>query len=406
MIKRYTRPDITAVFSEETKYRNWLAVELAVCQAREEVGQIPSSVTERIKTALVEVPIATIAERALWIETNPETGTGHDVQSFVDAVRERLPEDLRRYFHEITTSTDTTEPAFFMTIWQAGEVISKYLDALRIALRVLVGKYKHTAKIGRTHTQHGIPSVVGLYFLWWYDMITNARNSWRRTIEHIRFGKVRGLVGTYDNGLTPTVEAKALKLLNLKPVRVCGQIILRDRLARVMNELAVIAALLENIAVNIRLGAQTEVREMSEPFGKGRKGSSHSPHKQNTDRSENVTGLARVVRHNAGAELENIVTWWERDISHSGPERIVVEDSFQLVAFMLYRMTAIVEGLRVDEQQIARNLNLTCGITNSGQVKTVLMAHGLEPEKAYDRGDAVLGMRAADLRRVLIFADE
>jgi len=383
MIKRYTRPDMTAIFSDETKYQNLLAVELAICQAREAEQQIPTGVTRRIKSALAEVSIAEIAKRALWIETNPETGTGHDVQSFVDAVRERLPEDLRRYFHEITTSTDTTEPALFMTICQAGEIILKQLDTLRTALRQLANKYRLVPKIGRTHTQHGIPSIVGLYFLWWYDYIDRARPAFRRVLNQTRVGKVRGLVGTYDNGLTPAVEARALKLLGLKPVKVCGQIILRDRFARVMNELAVIAGLLENMAVNIRLGAQTEVREMSEPFGKGRKGSSHSPHKQNTDRSENVTGLARVVRNYAGTGLENIVTWWERDISHSGPERIIVEGSFQLVAFMLYRMTGIIEGLRVNEEQIAHNLNLTCGITNSAEVKTVLMGHGLEPESAY-----------------------
>lgn len=305
MLKRYTRPDMTAVFSEERKYENWLAVELAICQAREEERQIPSGVTNHIKAALTGIPIATIAERALWIETNPETGTGHDVQSFVDAVRERLPQELRRYFHEITTSTDTTEPALFMTVWQAGETISEYLNALYIALRHLADKYKSLPKIGRTHTQHGIPTIAGLYFLWWYDSVDRARDAFKRTVQQTRVGKVRGLVGTYDNGLTPAVEAKALKLLGLKPVKACGQIILRDRLARVMNELAIIAGLLENIAVNIRLGAQTEVREMSEPFGKGRKGSSHSPHKQNTDRSENITGLARVVRGNAGVELEN-----------------------------------------------------------------------------------------------------
>jgi adenylosuccinate lyase len=378
MIDRYKTPEVSKVLSEENKLKIWWKVELATLRAGEDLGQIPPGTTLKIRQQVGSV--AKLVKRAMEIEAT----TGHDVQSFIDAIRERLDPDLKRYVHEYTTSTDTTEPAFPLIVWQGLQIILGATDKLAEAVKAKALQYKELEKIGRTHTQHGAPSTEGLYFLWWYDSLVRRRKLIARAGRELKVGKIRGLVGTYDEHVTPDLEARALKYLGLKPVLICGQIIMRDRFADVTNNLAILGGLLENMAVNVRLGAQTEVGEFSEPFKKGRKGSSHSPHKRNTDRSENVTGISRHVRACAGEELENIVTWWERDISHSSSERIILDGMLHSLHFMLKRMTGIITDLVVYDDQVKENLELTQGVIYSSEVKGLLMANGMDPHDAYN----------------------
>ena len=376
MIKRYTIPVMTENFSDKKKYERWFDVEIAVVEALEEAGSCPKGTAKEMRETAIIDP-ARIAEI--------ETETGHDVQSFVDQVRETLRPEIQQYFHKDTTSTDTTENAMVMTVLDALVTTMLFVSQLAEEVRHQAFKYEYEIMMGRTHTQHAEPTTLGLYLTTCYDMLVRSQERLQAAYEQMAFGKIRGAVGAYGPSLNPKIEELALSKLTprIQPVKTCLQIILRDRLARVMCELAVLAGALENMAVNIRLAAQTEVGELQEPFSAKRKGSSKMPHKRNTDRTENVTGLARVVRANASVALENIVTWRERDISHSGTERIIVEDSFHLVGFMLQRMKGIVYGLVVNEGIIHLNLHLTHGVTMSPEVKRLLMEEGIEPEQAY-----------------------
>lgn len=386
---------MTAILSDENRIGKWWLVERATTEAAEELGYIPAGTTNAIDRQIG--PITSLVQRALEIE---ET-TGHDVQSFVDAVRENLDPHLRRFVHGDTTSSDTTESAVNMVVREGLSVILATLDELIEAVKQKAIAYKGVRKIGRTHTQHGAPSDEGLYFLGWYDALLRRRNIIERAMEVLRVGKIRGLVGTYDQHVTPELEALALHKLGLEPVLTCYQIILRDRFCDGIYSLSALAAIIENMAVNIRLGAQTEVGEFSEPFRKGRKGSSNSPHKRNTDRDENITGLCRTIRNEVSVELENIVTWWERDISHSAPERIILDTIFHAMHFVLKRLVVIVRDLVIYDSQIEQNLNLTQGVIYSADVKSLLMEAGMDPEDAY-RVTQELSQQAWDERRDFI----
>jgi len=376
MVPRYTLPGITDNFSDTKKYGRWFDIEAVVVEAMEELGLCPVGTADEIrKTAKIK------PERIAEIEAE----TGHDVQSFVDQVRETLRLDIRKFFHKDLTSTDITENAFVLTVLEALVVVMVLTLELAEAVKKQALKYEFLQMMGRTHTQHAEPTTLGLYFTTWYDSLIRAQKRLQSAYKQMAFGKIRGAVGAYGPSLNPEIEERALSKLKprITPVTTCLQIILRDRLASVMCELAILAADLENMAVNIRLAAQTEVMELQEPFGKARKASSKMPHKKNTDRTENVTGLARIVRAYASVALEDVVTWRERDISHSGPERIIVEDSFQLVCFMLKRMKGIVSELQVHGDRFQQNLDLTLGVSASPEVKGLLMEAGVEPDEAY-----------------------
>ena len=241
-------------------------MELAITQANEDLGKIPQGTAEQIRQQAGEVD-----EELLKRISEIEAITGHVVQSFVDAIRERLDKPLQQYFHQHTTSTDTTETAQALIVSEAIEVILETAQELSQAVKNKAEKYRALPKIGRTHTQHGAPSIEGLYFLWWHDTLIRRCDLIAQAHEAFRVGKIRGLVGTYDQHITPALEQLALGSLGLKPVKVCGQIILRDRLADLINNLAVLGGLLENMAVNIRLGAQTEIGEFSNPSRQGAK---------------------------------------------------------------------------------------------------------------------------------------
>jgi adenylosuccinate lyase len=374
MINRYCTKEMTSIWSEENKYANWLKVELAVLFAKVKMELIPWEVADRI-AAQAKFSVDRINELDAKLR--------HDLLAFVQNVQENLATDLQRYFHADLTSYDTEEPATSLLMIEAIDIVLEELQALAEIILKMAKQHKNLIRIESTHGQHAEPSTLGLMFLWWYDRLAGQKIFINLAREEMLYTKISGAVGTYAGGLSPNLEKKALLSLNLKPAKIAGQIILRDRHAHVMNALAVLAGVLENIALNIRLLGQTQICEIQEPFGKEQKGSSRMPHKKNTILTENLCGLARLVRHNAGAALENIPTWGGRDISQSSAERIIFPDSFQLTHFMIKRLTKIISGLVINEHNITRNLEFTQGVIFSPDVKEALMAKDMDPETAY-----------------------
>lgn len=374
MIKRYSTEEMTRICSEEYKYRTWLQVESAVLFAKMKMNIITREIYNRIiKQAKLSVDRINELDRILH----------HDLLAFVQNVQENLDADLRRYFHADLTSYDTEEPATSLLMIEAINCVLEDLQTLAAITLKIAKQYKKLIRIESTHGQHAEPSTLGLMFLWWHDRLADQEIFINLAKEQMRYSKISGAVGTYAGGLSPELEKKALLSLGLKPAKIAGQIILRDRHAHVMNALAVLAGVLENIALNIRLLGQTQICEIQEPFGKEQKGSSRMPHKKNTVLTENLCGLARVVRHNAGIALENIPTWGGRDISQSSAERIIFADSFQLVHFMLQRLTKIMTGLVINQKNIKKNLEFTQGVIFSPDVKEALLAKGMDTETAY-----------------------
>lgn len=374
MISRYCTKEMTRLWSEKNKYTAWLRVELAVLSAKTEMGIIPPKIADRIFTQ-AKFSIQRINELDKKIH--------HDLLAFVQTAQENLEADLRRYFHADLTSYDTEEPATSLLMVEAIDCILEALRTLAAITLQAAKQWKDLVRIENTHGQHAEPSTLGLMFLWWHERLAGQETYINLAKEQMLYSKISGAVGTYAGGLSPGLEKKALKLLGLKPAKISGQIILRDRHAHAMNALAVLAGVMENIALNIRLLGQTQICEIQEPFGKEQKGSSRMPHKRNTVLAENLCGLAKVVRHNAGIALENITTWGGRDISQSSAERIIFADSFQIAHFMLMRLTKIMNGLVINEHNIKRNLEFTQGAIFSPDVKEALMAKGLDAETAY-----------------------
>lgn len=374
MIQRYATPEMSRMWSDQNKYKTWLDVELAVLWAKSELGLIPKEVVRNIKKQA-----RYSCKRIHAIESEIH----HDLLAFVESVQERLDPALRRYFHADMTSYDTEEPALARMMRSALELVCAELKKLSHSAMAKAVEFKHMLQIGRTHGQHAEPVTLGLTFLWWYDSLIRQNACITAARDELRFTKISGAVGTYAGGLSPELEKRALEILGLEQAKISGQIILRDRHAHAMNALAVLASVLENIALNIRLLSQTEIGELEEPFAEKQKGSSRMPHKKNTILTERICGLARIVRHNAGIATENIATWDRRDISHSAPERIIIPDSFHVVHYMLKIMNRVIEGLVIRKDRIKKNLEITKGIIFSPDVKELLMKEGMDPEKAY-----------------------
>lgn len=377
MIERYCTDLMSGIWSELNKFTSWLRVEKAILRAMVSLGQMPEQDFKTImaKAGVIEETVERIEEIDKEIH--------HDFLAFVQAIQEQLPEDVQKYFHLHPTSYDIEEPALSLLTKNSLRVILIELGVLLERIFEKARIYRNIVRIERTHGQHAEPNTLGLVFLCWYDQLQRQTDSLTEAIHIISETKISGAVGTYAGGLSPELEQKALEHLGLKPAIISGQIILRDRHAQIICTLAVLAGVLENIALNIRLLGQTEICELQEPFGKKQKGSSRMPHKQNTILTENLCGLARIVRANAGIALENIPTWGARDISHSSTERVIFADSFQLVHFMIKRLTEVIEGLVIYEDRIKENLEMTAGIIFSPEVKEFLMAEGFSPKDAY-----------------------
>jgi adenylosuccinate lyase len=372
MIERYTLPEMGAIWSEENKYRKWLEVELAICEAWARLGQIPRASLENIKKK-ASFSIERIAEI--------ESVVKHDVIAFLTSVAEFVGEDSR-FIHMGLTSYDVVDTALSLLMVESLDRVEKKLLELKKILKKQALKYKKTPCIGRTHGVHAEPVTFGFKILVWYEEINRHLQRLQKAREVISVGRIAGSVGTYIH-LDPRVEKYALKSLGLKPAKVSTQILQRDRHAEVMSCLALIVTSLEKFALEIRHLQKTEVLEAEEPFTKGQKGSSSMPHKRNPVRCERIAGLARIVRGNLLVALENIPLWHERDISHSSAERVIFPDSFILTDFLLAEMIDIISNWQVYPKRMLKNINTTRGLIFSQAVLLALTRKGLTREQAY-----------------------
>ncbi len=372
MIDRYSREEMKKIWDLNSKFNYYLKVEIAVCEAYAKEGKFPKKDIEELKKK------ATFSvERIDEIEAEVR----HDVIAFLTCVNESLG-DLAKYMHVGMTSSDVIDTAFALQIQDSGKIILKDLDDTISAMKELANKHKETVCIGRSHGIHAEIMTFGVKICSWIDILERQRDNFKHALEEIRVGQISGPVGTYSN-ISPKIEEVTCKHLGLKPARISTQIIARDYHAYFMQSLALIASVIEQFATEIRHLQRTEVLEVEEGFGKNQKGSSAMPHKKNPVLSENLCGLARVVRCNSLAAMENIPLWHERDISHSSAERIIFPDSLTLVDFMLNRFKGIVENLVVHEKNMLKNTNKFGGIVYSQKVLLELVEKGLTREEAY-----------------------
>ncbi len=373
MIERYSRPEMAAIWTLENKFKLWLEIEILACESWAEMGKVPREAVEAIR----EKATFTV-ERILEIEEQ----TRHDVIAFTRCVAESLgPES--RYVHYGLTSSDIVDTAASCQLVQAVDIIDRELEQLLAVLAAQADKYRHTIMMGRTHGVHAEPTTLGLKFALWYQEFLRHRQRLAAAREEMAVGKLSGAVGSFAN-IPPQVEEYVCKKLGLAPALVSTQIIQRDRHGFLMNTLALLAASVEKVALEIRNLQRTETREVEEPFVAGQKGSSAMPHKRNPVNCEQLCGLARVVRSNAAAAMENVALWHERDISHSSVERVIFPDSTILTDYMLHKLTGIVQGLHVYPEKMQENIELSRGLTFSGSVLLALVDGGLSREEAYD----------------------
>jgi adenylosuccinate lyase len=373
VIARYSRPEMTGIWSEESKFARWLEVELAALDGWAEVGSIPAEDVAKIRsTATPPSP-----ERVGEIERI----TDHDTAAFVDAVAEQLgPEG--RWFHYGLTSSDVVDTALSLQLQEGGQLILAGIDRALGAVIARAEEHRHTICIGRSHGVHAEPITFGWKLAGWAFELERARARIERALETNRVGQLSGTVGTYAQ-VEPEVERFACERLGLEPDPLSTQVIARDRHAELLSALALAATSLERFATEIRHLARTEVREVEEPFGKGMKGSSAMPHKRNPKVAERICGLARVVRGNSIVGLENVPLWHERDISQSSAERVVLPDSFLALDYMIDRFAWIVEGLVVYPKRMRRNLESSHGLVFSHRLLLALVDAGLARDDAY-----------------------
>lgn len=372
MIDRYSREEMKKIWDLNSKFQYYLDVEIAVAEAYADLGTFPKEdIAELKKKASFNL------ERIDEIEAEVK----HDVIAFLTCVNESLG-DLAKYMHVGMTSSDVIDTAFALQIQDSGKIILNDLDETIQSMKELAGKHRNTVCIGRSHGIHAEIMTFGVKVCSWIDILERQRANFIHALDEVRVGQISGPVGTYSN-IPPEVEEITCKKLGLMPARISTQIIARDYHAYFMQSLALIASVIEQFATEIRHLQRTEVLEVEEGFGKKQKGSSAMPHKKNPVLSENLCGLARVVRANSIVALENIPLWHERDISHSSAERIIFPDSFMLVDFMLDRFNGIVKNLVVHEKNMLKNTNKFGGIVYSQRVLLKLIEKGLTREEAY-----------------------
>ena len=372
MIDRYSREEMKKIWELESKFVYYLKVELAVCDAYAQNGDFPIGDIEELKKRAA-FSVARIDEI--------EREVRHDVIAFLTCVNESLG-DYAKYMHVGMTSSDVIDTAFALQISDSAEIILKDFEDLLNALYELKNKHKNTVCIGRSHGIHAEVMTFGVKICSWIDILERQRDNFIHALDQIKIGQISGPVGTYSN-IDPVIEEITCQNLGLKPARISTQIISRDRHAYFMQSLALIASVIEQFATEIRHLQRTEVLEVEEGFAKGQKGSSAMPHKKNPVLSENLCGLARVVRSNSLAAMENINLWHERDISHSSAERIIFPDSLILVDFMLNRFENIVRNLVVHEKNMLKNTEKFGGIIFSQKALLKLIEKGLTREESY-----------------------
>lgn len=373
MIERYSRPEMRAIWTEENKFKAWLKVEILACEAWSELGVIPKEDVQKLwENARFDI------DRIYEIEEE----TRHDVVAFTRAVSETLGEE-KKWVHYGLTSTDVVDTALSYLLSQANEILEKDLEDFIAILADKAREHKNTVCMGRTHGVHAEPTTFGLKLALWHEEMKRNLARFRAARKEVAYGKISGAVGTYAN-IDPFVEAYVCEKLGLSPAPISTQTLQRDRHAEYMATLALIATSLEKFATEIRGLQKSEMREVEEAFAKGQKGSSAMPHKRNPIGSENICGLARVVRGHMLSAYENVPLWHERDISHSSVERVILPDATQLLNYMLRRFMNILKNLTVFPENMKRNMDRTFGLIYSQQVMLKLIEKGMSREKAYD----------------------
>lgn len=373
MLGRYTREEMGNIWTEQNRYQAWLEVEILACEAWAELGDIPKEDVEKIRlNAKFDV------DRIHEIELE----TRHDVVAFTRSVSESLGEE-RKWVHYGLTSTDVVDTANSYLLKQANEILRKDLENFIAIIGEKAKEHKYTVTMGRTHGVHAEPTTFGLKLALWYEEMKRNLERFNFAADGVEFGKISGAVGTYAN-IEPFVEAYVCEKLGTTPAPISTQTLQRDRHAEYLATLALIATSVEKFAVEVRALQKSEVREVEEFFAKGQKGSSAMPHKRNPIGSENVTGLARVIRGHMVTAYENVPLWHERDISHSSAERIILPDSTILLDYILNRFGSIVKNLTVFPENMKRNMDRTLGLIYSQRVLLALIDKGLAREAAYD----------------------
>jgi len=371
MIERYSRPGMKKVWSEENKFDQWLKVEIAVCEAWAELGEIPPKEMAKIRKAGYD-----LNRIARFLKV-----THHDMTAFLKSVAESLGAESR-FIHLGLTSSDVIDTALALQMTRAADILEKDLAELVSVLKSRAVEHKYTLMIGRTHGIHAEPTTFGLKMALWTEEMKRNAHRLAEARSSISVGKISSTVGTYAT-VPPEVERIACAKLGLTPAPISNQIIQRDRHAQLLTTLAIIAGSLEKFATEIRGLQRTEVREVEEPFAEGQTGSSSMPHKRNPELCERICGLARLIRGHALTSLENIALWHERDISHSSAERIILPDSCLALNYMLSVFTSIMKGLKVYPENMRHNIELTRGVIFSQRVLLALIEKGLGREEAY-----------------------
>jgi adenylosuccinate lyase len=377
MIPRYTRPEMGRIWSDQNKFQQWLEVELAASEALAEMGVVPIEAARLLRQhAGFDVDRINAVEREVK----------HDVIAFTTAVAETMAKaghaEVSRWLHYGRTSNDVVDTAQALLLQQASVILIRDLEQLQAVLKRRALEFQHAVQIGRTHGVHAEPITFGLKLAIWHEEAGRNLTRLRAAAEDLRVGKTSGAVGTFGH-IEPEAEERICARLNLKPAAVASQVIQRDRHAMFVAVLALVTALCEKIALEVRHLQRTEVREAQEYFSRDQKGSSAMPHKKNPVTSEQICGLARVVRANAQAGFEDIALWHERDISHSSVERVILPDSTILTDYLLEKTTKLVDTLLVYPERMRRNVDLTKGLVFSGQLLLDLAAAGMLREKAY-----------------------
>jgi adenylosuccinate lyase len=377
MIERYTRPEMGRIWSDDNKYQQWLEVELAASEALAELGKVPVEAARALR-AHARADAARIAAI--------ERDVRHDVIAFTTSVAESMAAAgeaaASRWLHYGLTSNDVVDTAQALQIHQSAALIRSGMERLLKILEARAAEFRHTVQIGRTHGIHAEPYTFGLKFALWYDEGRRDLRRFDAAADDLRVGKISGAVGTFAH-IGPEAEERICERLGLRAAPIASQVLSRDLHAAFISALALLAALCEKIALEVRHLQRTEVREAEEPFGSAQKGSSAMPHKRNPVVCEQICGLARVVRANLQAAFENIALWHERDISHSSVERVVLADSCILTDYLLARTCWVLEGMKVNPDQMERNLQSTRGLVFSGQLLLDLAAAGMLREDAY-----------------------
>lgn len=373
MIERYARPAMTRIWSADNKFHIWLKIELLALEGWAELGVVPKEAVEACRRK-ARFDVARIAEL--------EKELKHDVIAFLTNVSENIGPEAR-YLHRGMTSSDVLDTCFSYQIKQASEILLTDLDELLAALKTRAFEHKDTLQMGRSHGIHGEPVTFGLTFAMFYDEFERARERLEHALEHVAVGQISGAMGTFAH-VDPRIEAYVCQKLGLKPAKISTQILQRDRYAYYFTTLALIASSIEKIATEIRHLQRTEVSEAEEYFAAGQKGSSAMPHKRNPVLTENLTGLARVMRGYVIPAMENVTLWHERDISHSSAERIIGPDATVTLDFMLGRLTGVIKNLLVYPKTMRQNIDKLKGLHNSQRVLLALTDKGVSREAAYE----------------------